>query len=139
MNISFFQVFFQEFIQFHLFNRCQIVVFERFWNKSVFQFNLVVQNSFFWKSICFLFVENIQEFVVIFFWYLVFQWNIFLLLIMSLMKKLRSSCFLLGDAPRPPIFPPIFLRHLCIFLPIVASPRRSALAAPIPESDDHMM
>jgi len=45
---------------------------------------------------------------------------------------------LLGDAPRPPMFPPIFLRHLCIFLLIVASPRRSALAAPIPESDDHV-
>ena len=45
---------------------------------------------------------------------------------------------MLGDAPRPPMFPPIFLRHLCIFLLIVASPRRSALAAPIPESDDHV-
>ena len=44
----------------------------------------------------------------------------------------------LGDAPRPPMFPPIFLRHLCIFLLIVASLRRSALAAPIPESDDHV-
>ena len=42
------------------------------------------------------------------------------------------------DAPRPPMFPPIFLRHLCIFLLIVASPRRSALAAPIPESDHHV-
>jgi len=42
------------------------------------------------------------------------------------------------DAPRPPMFPPIFLCHLCIFLLIVASPRRSALAAPIPESDDHV-
>jgi len=41
--------------------------------------------------------------------------------------------WMLGDAPRPPMFPPIFLHHLCIFLLIVASPRRSALAAPIPE------
>ena len=49
-----------------------------------------------------------------------------------------SRELLLGDAPRPPMFPPIFLRHLCIFLLIVASPRRSALAAPIPESDDHV-
>ena len=46
--------------------------------------------------------------------------------------------YLLGDAPRPPMFPPIFLRHLCIFLLIVASPRRSALAALILESDDHV-
>jgi len=30
---------------------------------------------------------------------------------------------LLGDAPRPPMFPPIFLRHLCIFLLIVAQDR----------------
>jgi len=45
---------------------------------------------------------------------------------------------LLGDAPRRLMSPPIFLRHLCIFLLIVASPRRSALAAPIPESDDHV-
>jgi len=48
----------------------------------------------------------------------------------------------LGDAPRPPMFPPmfppIFLCQLCIFLLIVASPRRSALVAPIPESDDHV-
>ena len=50
----------------------------------------------------------------------------------------RGSKVLLGDAPRPPMFPPIFLRHLCIFLLIVASPRWSALAAPIPESDDHV-
>ena len=49
-----------------------------------------------------------------------------------------TSALLLGDAPRPPMFPPIFLCHLCIFLLIVASPRRSALAAPIPESDDHV-
>ena len=46
---------------------------------------------------------------------------------------------LLGDAPHRLTSPPIFLRHLCIFLLIVASPRRSALAAPIPESDDHVM
>jgi len=45
----------------------------------------------------------------------------------------------LGDAPLHPTSPPIFLRHLCIFLLIIASPRRSALAAPIPESDDHVM
>jgi len=75
-----------------LVHRCQVVVFERFWNESVFQFDLVVPNSFFWKSICFLFVENIQEFVI-FVWYLFFQQNVFLLLIMSLMKELRSSCF----------------------------------------------
>jgi len=42
----------------------------------------------------------------------------------------RSAC---------PTFPPIFLRHLCIFLLIVASPRQSALTAPILESDDHVM
>ena len=47
--------------------------------------------------------------------------------------------WMLGDAPCPPMFPPIFLRHLCIFLLIVTSPRRSALVAPIPESDDHVM
>jgi len=46
---------------------------------------------------------------------------------------------MLGDAPLCPMFPPIFLHHLCIFLLIVASPRRSALTAPIPESDDHVM
>ena len=46
---------------------------------------------------------------------------------------------MLGDAPHRPMSPPIFLRHLCIFLLIVASPRQSALAAPIPESDDHVM
>jgi len=45
---------------------------------------------------------------------------------------------LLGDAPLRPMFPPIFLCHLCIFLLIVASPRWSALAALIPESDGHM-
>ena len=48
--------------------------------------------------------------------------------------RLHFSC-MLGDTPRPPIF----LRHLCIFLLIVASLRQSALAAPIPESDDHVM
>jgi len=47
--------------------------------------------------------------------------------------------FLLGDAPHCPMSPPIFLHHLCIFLLIVASPRQSALVAPIPESDDHVM
>jgi len=46
--------------------------------------------------------------------------------------------WMLGDAPLRPTFPPIFLCHLCIFLLIIASPRRSALAAPIPESDDHV-
>jgi len=46
---------------------------------------------------------------------------------------------LLGDAPHRPMSPLIFLRHLCIFLLIVASSRRSALTAPIPESDDHVM
>ena len=46
--------------------------------------------------------------------------------------------WMLGDVLCPPMFPPIFLRHLCIFLLIIASPRRSALAAPIPESDDHV-
>jgi len=45
---------------------------------------------------------------------------------------------LLGDAPHRPTSPPIFLHHLCIFLLIVASPRRSALAALTPESDDHV-
>jgi len=44
----------------------------------------------------------------------------------------------LGDAPHRPMSPPIFLRHLCIFLLIIASPRQSALAAPILESDDHV-
>jgi len=47
--------------------------------------------------------------------------------------------WILGDAPLRPMFPPIFLCHLCIFLLIVASPRRSALIAPIPESDGHVM
>jgi len=46
--------------------------------------------------------------------------------------------YLLGDTPHCPMSPPIFLHHLCIFLLIVASPRQSALAAPIPESDDHV-
>ena len=46
---------------------------------------------------------------------------------------------LLGDAPHCPMSPPIFLHHFFIFLLIVASPRQSALAAPIPESDDHVM
>jgi len=45
---------------------------------------------------------------------------------------------LLGDAPHHPTSPPIFLRHLCIFLLIVASPRQKALAAPIPKFDDHV-
>ena len=36
--------------------------------------------------------------------------------------------WMLGDAPHRPTSPPIFLCHLCIFLLIVASPRRSALA-----------
>jgi len=47
--------------------------------------------------------------------------------------------WMLGDAPLRPMFPPIFLCHLCIFLLIIASPRQSALAALIPESDDHVM
>ena len=47
--------------------------------------------------------------------------------------------WMLGDAPLHPTFPPIFLHHLCTFLLIVASPRQSALVAPIPESDDHVM
>jgi len=46
--------------------------------------------------------------------------------------------FLLRDALPRPTFPPITLHQLCTFLLIVASPRRSALAAPIPESDDHV-
>jgi len=46
--------------------------------------------------------------------------------------------WMLGDAPHRPTSPPIFLHRLCIFLLIVASPRQSALAAPIPESDDHV-
>ena len=47
--------------------------------------------------------------------------------------------WMLGDTPLRPTFPPIFLCHLCIFLLIIASPRWSALAAPIPESNDHVM
>jgi len=43
------------------------------------------------------------------------------------------------SAPLCPTFPPIFLHHLCIFLLIVASSRRSALMAPISESDGHVM
>jgi len=46
--------------------------------------------------------------------------------------------WMLGDAPLCPTFPPIFLRHLCIFLLIITSPRRSALATPILESDGHV-
>ena len=45
---------------------------------------------------------------------------------------------MLGDAPLHPMFPPIFLCHLCTFLLIVASPRRSALMAPTRESDGHV-
>jgi len=49
---------------------------------------------------------------------------------------------LLGDAllhPMfPPIIPPIILCHLCTSLLIVASPRWSALATLIAESDGHM-
>ena len=52
--------------------------------------------------------------------------------------EFTRELYLLGDAPHRPMSPPIFLRHLCIFLLIVASPRQSALAAPIPESDDHV-
>jgi len=52
---------------------------------------------------------------------------------------LLKQVTLLGDAPHRPTSPPICLRHLCIFLLIVASPRRNALAAPILESDDHVM
>jgi len=47
--------------------------------------------------------------------------------------------WMLGDASLCPMFPSIFLCHLSIFLLIVTSPRRSALTAPIPESDDHVM
>jgi len=57
---------------------------------------------------------------------------------MATLPLFSINPYLLGDAPRPPMFPPIFLRHLCIFPLIVASPRWSALAAPIPESDDHV-
>ena len=46
------------------------------------------------------------------------------------------STLMLGDAPHCTMSPPIFLCHLCIFLLIVASPRQSALAAPMLESDD---
>jgi len=46
--------------------------------------------------------------------------------------------WMLGDAPLPLMFPPIFLRHLCTFLLIIASPRQSVLAAPISESDGHV-
>ena len=41
----------------------------------------------------------------------------------------------LGDAPHRPTSPLIFLHHLCIFLLIVASPRRSALVALTSEKD----
>jgi len=51
----------------------------------------------------------------------------------------RLDTILLGDAPLCLMFPPIFLRHLCIFLLIVASPRWSSLVAPIPESNGHVM
>jgi len=51
---------------------------------------------------------------------------------------LEGGGWMFGDAPLRPTSPPIFLCHLCIFLLIVASPRRSALAAPIPESNDHV-
>jgi len=47
------------------------------------------------------------------------------------------SC-LLGDAPLRPTFPLIFLCHLCTSLLIVTSSRRSALVAPIAESDGHV-
>jgi len=46
--------------------------------------------------------------------------------------------WMLGDAPLRLTFPLIFLHHLCTFLLIVASPRQSALVAPIPESNGHM-
>ena len=46
--------------------------------------------------------------------------------------------WMLGDTPLHPMFPPIFLHHLCIFLLIVASPRRSALVALILESNGHV-
>jgi len=36
--------------------------------------------------------------------------------------------WMLGDTPLRPMFPPIFLHHLCIFPLIVASPRWSSLA-----------
>jgi len=53
--------------------------------------------------------------------------------------RMLDEALLLGDAPLRPTFPLIFLCHLCIFLLIIASPRQSALVAPIPESDDHVM
>jgi len=58
--------------------------------------------------------------------------------LVGLILDLCRNSYLLGDAPHRSTSPPIFLRHLCIFLLIVASPRRSALAAPIPESNDHV-
>ena len=54
-------------------------------------------------------------------------------------NKEGTWAMVLGDAPHRPTSPPIFLRHLCIFLLIIASPRQSALTAPILESDDHVM
>jgi len=56
----------------------------------------------------------------------------------SLWTDGTASDALLGDALLCPTFPLIFLCHLCIFLLIVTSPRRSALAAPLPESDGHV-
>jgi len=71
-----------------------------------------------------------------------FQQLWLLILIWKLCRKKGVNVFrslqLLGDAPHHPTSPPIFLRHLCIFLLIIASPRRNALVAPIPESDDHV-
>jgi len=49
-----------------------------------------------------------------------------------------TNLYLLGDALLHPMFPLIFLCHLCTFLLIVASPRWSALAAPIVESNGHV-
>jgi len=54
-------------------------------------------------------------------------------------RSRECTLSLLVDALLRPTSPPIFLHHLCIFLLIVASPRWSALVAPIPESDDHVM
>ena len=52
---------------------------------------------------------------------------------------LKGGGWMLGDAPLHLMFPPIVPCHLCTSLLIVASPRWSALAAPIAESDSHVM
>ena len=67
-------------------------------------------------------------------------WSMSLFVIWSILLSyaLLNISLLLGDAPLCPTFPPIFLRHLCIFLLIITSPRQSALVALIPESDGHV-